>query len=94
MCRFLFSYNQEGHNDQEKYNFLNVDATQDELDGKYGISFLSKFRIMRNDSEDFMMREPEKDDAQKMKLPWSVKDGAETKISSRIHKSKYEEQGW
>ncbi len=45
----------------KKYQFLNIDATQDELDGKYGVSFLSKFKVIRNESETFTTRNPEEE---------------------------------
>ena len=43
----------------KKYQFLNIDCTQDEADGKYGVSFLKKFKVIRNDGEGFTEREPE-----------------------------------
>jgi len=61
----------------KKYAFLNVDATQDELDGKYGLSFEKKFHIQRNDSEYYGERKPEEEQGwtapQNRKLPWPVK---------------------
>ena len=51
-----------------KYAFLNIDATQDELDGKYGVSFLKKFRVLRNESESFTEREPEEEQG------WTAKE--------------------
>lgn len=61
---------------QSKYAFLNIDATQDELAGKYGISFTQKFHINRSDSEDYQERDPDEDETwtekdRKRKLPWA-----------------------
>jgi len=59
-----------------KFAFLNIDATQDENDGKYGISFESKFRTIRNSDEQFYERSPEEGEkprwssAHKGRLPW------------------------
>ena len=36
-----------------KYAFLSIDATQDELLGKYGISFIKKFKILRSETDSF-----------------------------------------
>ena len=47
---------------QTKYAFLNIDVTQDELDGRYGVSFLKKFRILRSDTESFNERDPEEEE--------------------------------
>jgi len=62
-----------------KYAFLNVDATQDELDGKWGVSFTDKFRVIRNDEEGtYTSRAPEaeqgwqaKDERKARRPPWS-----------------------
>ena len=68
MCKQVWS---------KKYAFLNVDATQDELDGKYGFSFEKKFRVVRNDAEYYEEREPEQEQGwtstKKRKLPWPTK---------------------
>ena len=53
---------------ETKYAFLNIDVTQDELNGKYGVSFLKKFRVIRNDAESFTEREPEEEET------WTEKD--------------------
>ena len=70
---------------QDKYAFLNIDATQDELNGKYGVSFLSKFRVVRNDTDAFSMRDPEDDESwtakdKKRRHPWDHKFNAENSI--------------
>ena len=53
---------------ETKYVFLNIDATQDELNGKYGVSFLKKFRVIRHESESFTERQPEDEEN------WTEKD--------------------
>ena len=69
----------------KKYAFLNIDATQDELDGKYGISFLKKFKVIRSESEAFNERDPEDDEAwtdkdRKRKHIWDHKYNMETSL--------------
>ena len=65
----------------KKFAFLNVDATQDELDGKYGLSFEKKFRVMRNDAEYYDERKPEEEQGRKAKknrqLPWQTRHPVE-----------------
>jgi len=65
----------------KKFAFLNVDATQDELDGKYGLSFEKKFRVMRNDAEYYDERAPEEEQGWKAKknrqLPWQTRHPVE-----------------
>ena len=70
---------------QKKYAFMNVDATQDELDGKYGISFISKFKVLRNASETFTTREPEAEQGwtakdKRKRHPWQHKYNMETHL--------------
>ena len=72
MCKQVWS---------KRYAFLNIDATQDELDGKYGLSFEKKFRVMRNDSEYYDERTPEEEQGWKAKkssqLPWQTRHPVE-----------------
>ena len=69
---------------QKKYDFMNIDATQDELDGKYGVSFLSKFKIIRNDGESFTTRGPEEEQGwkapSKSRKPWQHRYNMETSL--------------
>ena len=67
----------------KRFAFLNIDATQDELDGKYGVSFLNKFRVVRNSDESFYERDPlegEKEEprwtsqGKHKRLPWGSED--------------------
>ena len=69
----------------QKYAFLNIDATQDELDGKYGISFIKKFRVIRNDSESFTERAPEEEQGwtpkeKRKRHPWQHEHNMETHL--------------
>ena len=69
----------------QKYAFLNIDATQDELVGKYGISFLKKFKILRNEGDSYTEREPEDDPDwsekdKKRRHPWQHQHNAETHL--------------
>ena len=66
----------------KKYQFIHIDATQDELDGKYAISFLSKFKILRNESESFTTRHAEEEPGWKAqkKFPWQHKFNLETSL--------------
>ena len=68
MCKQVWS---------KKYAFMNIDATQDELDGKYGLSFEKKFHIQRNDSEFYGERKPEEEQGwsapKKRRLPWPAR---------------------
>ena len=72
MCKQVWS---------RKYAFINIDATQDELDGKYGLSFEKKFRIQRNDSEYYDQREPEEEQGwtpkKNRQLPWQTRHPVE-----------------
>ena len=77
---------------QKKYAFLNIDATQDELDGKYGVSFMKKFRVIRNDSESFTERGPEEDESwtekdKKRRQPWQHEHNAETHLPAGRYNS-------
>ena len=70
---------------QKKYAFLNIDATQDELDGKYGVSFIKKFRVIRNDSESFTERDPEEEQGwtskeKRKRHPWQHEHNMETHL--------------
>ena len=76
MCQFAW---------EKKYAFLNVDATQDELNGKYGVSFLSKFKVIRNESESFTTREPEEEQGwtakeKRKRHPWQQQHNMETHL--------------
>jgi hypothetical protein len=76
MCKYAW---------EKKYAFLNVDATQDELDGKYGVSFLSKFKVIRNESESFTTREPEEEQGwtakeKRKRHPWEQQHNMETHL--------------
>ncbi len=64
---------------EKKYAFLNIDATQDELDGKYGVSFLKKFRVIRNEAESFTEREPEEEQG------WTPKEARKRHIWQHKH---------
>jgi len=57
----------------KRYAFMNIDATQEELDGKYGCCFENKFKVIRNDSETYTEREPEDEEG------WQSKQGRKTK---------------
>ena len=75
-----------------KYAFLNIDATQDELDGKYGVSFIKKFKVIRNDSESFTERGPDEDknwtekDA-KRRHPWQHEHNMENHLPAGRYQS-------
>ena len=78
MCKHAWS---------KKYHFLNIDATQDELDGKYGVSFLSKFKVIRTDAETFTTREPEEEQGwtakeARKRHPWQRQHNLETSLPS------------
>ena len=68
-----------------KYAFLNIDATQDELQGKYGISFIKKFKILRNENDSYTERDPEDDPEwtekdKKRRHPWQHQYNSETHL--------------
>ena len=74
-----------------KYAFLNIDATQDELAGKYGISFLKKFKILRSDTDSFAEQDPEDDPDwtekdKKRRHPWQHKFNAESHLPAGRYK--------
>ena len=75
MCKYAW---------EKKYAFMNIDATQDELDGKYGVSFISKFKVIRNDAENFTTRAPEEEQwwkaPAKGRKPWQRRHNLETSL--------------
>ena len=83
MCKHVWS---------KKYAFLNIDATQDELDGKYGVSFEKKFKVVRNDAEYYSERAPEEEQGWtpkkgRQKLPWRQANNVENHLRpARWHK--------
>jgi hypothetical protein len=64
MCKHAWS---------SKYQFLNIDCTQDEADGKYGVSFLKKFRVIRNDGDSFTERDPAEEQGRETKKASSTR---------------------
>ena len=69
----------------QKYAFLNIDATQDELQGKYGISFIKKFKILRNEGDTYTERDPEDDPDwtekdKKRRFPWQHEHSMENHL--------------
>ena len=54
----------------KKFAFLNIDATQDENDGKYGVSFSAKFRTIKQSDEQFYERDPEQQEEGHKKKSW------------------------
>ena len=82
MCKFSWD---------KRYQFLNIDATQDELDGKYGVSFLSKFKVIRNDSESFTTRQPEEEQGwtakeKRKRHNWQREHNMETRLPAGKYK--------
>ena len=43
----------------KKYSFLNIDATMEEHDGKYGVNFTAKFRTLKQTNDSFHEADPE-----------------------------------
>ena len=75
-----------------KYAFLNIDATQDERDGKYGISFIKKFRVISSGEDNFTERGPEEEEgwdpkkAANKKHPWQHKFAMEQHLPDGRYK--------
>ncbi len=75
----------------KRYAFLNVDATQDELDGKYGLSFEKKFRVVRNNAEYYSERDPEEEHGwtpkKSARPPWRRRHNVENNLKpARFYK--------
>ena len=69
-----------------RFSFLNIDATQPEIDGKYGCCFENKFKILRNDAETYTTRTPEEEQgwsakkASKKRHPWQHRHNVENSL--------------
>ena len=55
------------------------------MNGKYGVSFLSKFKVIRNDADTFTTREPEEEQGwtpkeKRKRYPWQHEHNMETHL--------------
>jgi hypothetical protein len=83
----------------KRFAFLNIDATQDEMDGKYGVSFVNKFKVLKQSNEYFSERAPEEgadkeprwtSKGKHKRLPWN-QDVAD-KVGRRSRPGRFKQQ--
>jgi hypothetical protein len=64
----------------KKFAFLNIDATQDENDGKYGISFNAKFRTIKQSDEQFYERDAEQEEEGHKNKSWGASENQSKRL--------------